>query len=200
MGLQRFVFCLAVLVASGCSTNAKAPPAVDNKPTFTDQYLIGIGDSLKVDVYKNPDLSAVVTVRPDGKITVPVAGDVSVGGQTPEQVSKTIADALGVYIRDPIVTTTVAGMGSNEYLTRVRVTGAVTSPQSLPYRNGMTVMDLVLGAGGVNEFANPGKTILYRANGEHFQVRLDRIMKNGDMTTNYPLKPGDVITVPERLF
>jgi len=115
-------------------------------------------------------------------------------------VSKVIAAALGEYIRDPIVTTTVLGLGSSEYLTRVRVTGAVGNPTSMPYRDGMTVLDVVLEAGGVNEFANAGKTTLYRASGERIQIRLDRILKGSDMSTNVNVRPGDVLTVPERMF
>ena len=91
-------------------------------------------------------------------------------------------------------------MGSNEFLTRVRVTGAVAKPTSTPYRNGMTVLDVILESGGVNEFANPSGTILYRASGEHMKIRLDKLLKGADMSTNYAVKPGDLITVPERLF
>ena len=201
MFVRKGLLLLTIAVAAGCSTQDSPSAGADPfNPIFAEQYRIGIGDTLRVDVYRNADLSVTVPVRPDGKITVPVAGDVSVGGQTPEEVSKTVATALSAYIRDPIVTTTVTGMGSSEYLTRVRVTGAVNGPQSVPYRNGMTVLDVVLEAGGVNEFANPDKTILYRASGEHLTVRLDKILKKGDMTTNYPLRPGDVITVPQRLF
>lgn len=191
---------VCAFVIAGCTTQS-APPETEDTPsdTYAEGYRIGIGDSLRIDVYRNPDLSVAVPVRPDGKITVPVAGDVLVAGQVPEEVSATIAKALGEYIRDPIVTTTVTGVGSSEYQTRVRVTGAVASPQSIPYRSGMTVMDVVLEAGGVNEFGNAGKTILYRS-GERLSVRLDRILNKGDMTTNYTLRPGDVITVPERLF
>jgi polysaccharide biosynthesis/export protein len=202
VGFQsRFIVIAALLVSSACATKSSPPPEGDAmEPAFAKEYRIGIGDSLRVDVYRNPDLSVTVSVRPDGKVTVPVAGDVLVGGQTPVEVSATIAKALSEYIRDPIVTTTVAGTGSSEYLTRVRVTGAVNSPQSIPYQNGMTVMDVVLQAGGVSEFANAGKTQLYRSSGEKFRIRLDKILKAGDMTTNYAVRPGDVITVPERLF
>lgn len=193
------VFGLSLL--SACTTKV-VPPPVDNDagPQFASEYRIGIGDNLRVDVYRNADLSVNVTVRPDGKITVPVAGDVAVGGRTPEEVSKVVAAALSEYIRDPIVTTTVVGMGSNEFLTRVRVTGAVTTPSSMQYRNGMTVLDVILESGGVTEFASPSGTVLYRANGERFKVRLDRLLKGADMSTNYAVKPGDLITVPERLF
>jgi polysaccharide biosynthesis/export protein len=192
---------LGLLIVGACETKTVPPPTDDNAgPTFTNEYRIGIGDNLRVDVYRNNDLSVNVTVRPDGKITVPVAGDVSVGGKTPEEVSKAIAAALSEYIRDPIVTTTVQGMGTNEFLTRVRVTGAVATPRSVQYRNGMTVLDLILESGGVNQFANPSGTILYRADGERLKIRLDHLLKGADMSTNYAVKPGDVITVPERLF
>jgi polysaccharide biosynthesis/export protein len=191
---------IALLLLVGCTTEVVPPPQDDTGPTFSADYKIGIGDNLRVDVYRNADLSVNVTVRPDGKVTVPVAGDVSVGGRTPEEVSKAISTALSEYIRDPIVTTTVVGLGTNEYLTRVRVTGAVAQPSSRPYRNGMTVIDVILESGGVTEFANAGGTILYRANGERLKIRLDRLLKGADMSTNYPVKPGDTITVPERLF
>jgi polysaccharide export outer membrane protein len=191
---------LAMVVIGACTTKVAPPPKDDVGPAFSSEYRIGIGDGLKIDVYRNPDLSVSVTVRPDGKVTVPVAGDVSVGGKTPEEVSKVIAAALAEYIRDPIVTTTLQGMGSNEFLTRVRVTGAVAKPTSMSYRNGMTVLDVVLDSGGVTEFANPGGTILYRASGERLKIRLDRLLDGADMSTNYAVKPGDVITVPERLF
>lgn len=191
---------VASLVLVACATTTAPPAEVDTKPAFAEEYRIGIGDNLKVDVYRNPELSVSVPVRPDGKITVPVAGDVAVGGYTPEEVSKVIATALGEYIRDPIVTTTVLGLGSSEYLTRIRVTGAVGTPTSMQYRNGMTVLDVILEAGGVSEFGNASKAVLYRSTGERVPIRLDRIMKGSDMSTNVPVRPGDVITVPERLF
>ena len=91
-------------------------------------------------------------------------------------------------------------MGSAEYSSRVRVTGAVNSPSSLPFRSGMTVLDVILEVGGPNEFANPNKTLLYRRSGEPLRIRLDRLLKGGDMSTNYRLRPGDIISVPERIL
>jgi polysaccharide export outer membrane protein len=191
----------ALILVSACSTKTAPPPSDEGAgAAFASEYRIGIADNLKIDVYRNADLSVAVTVRPDGKITVPVAGDVSVGGKTPEEVSKVVAAALSEYIREPIVTTTVVGMGSNEFPSRVRVTGAVGNPSSIPYRNGMTVLDIILQCGGVNQFASPGKTVLYRANGERLSIHLDRLLEGGDMSTNYAVRPGDIITVPERLF
>lgn len=194
------VSAVCICIMGACTTHV-APPPVDNSgPVFASEYRIGIGDNLKVDVYKNPDLSVTVIVRPDGKITVPVAGDVAVGGETPEQVSKVVAAALAEYIRDPIVTTTVLGTGASEFLTRVRVTGAVVKPTSMQYRTGMTVLDVILEAGGINQFANPSGTVLYRSSGERLKIRLDRLLQGADMSTNYTVKPGDLITVPQRPF
>lgn len=196
-----FAVCVCLLVlAAGCSTaGLTLPEDVAEGPEFIDQYIIGVGDSLAVDTYRNADLSVEVSVRPDGKITVPVAGEIMVGGMTPVAVADMIAKSLGEYLRDPIVTVTVVGMGSNEFLSRVRVTGAVNGPLSLPYRPGMTVMDVVLEAGGLTEFARPSKTILYRGQ-QSIRIRLDRILNRGDLATNMTLRPGDVISVPERIF
>ncbi|MEQ8783480.1 MAG: polysaccharide biosynthesis/export family protein [Roseibium album] len=192
---------LGLSMVWGCSSTT-APPSEPVLPEeqYIDEYLIGIGDTLQVDVYQQPDLSAVVAVRPDGKITVPVAGEIFVGSRSPEAVSELIVQRLSEYVRSPIVTVTVAGMGSSEYLSRIRVTGAVNQPTSQPYRTGMTVLDVVLEAGGLSDFAAPSRTVIYRKSGERLKVRLDRILRSGDMSTNYPLRAGDVVTVPERIF
>ena len=107
---------------------------------------------------------------------------------------------LSKFIRDPNVTVIVTEMGSDAFRSRVRVTGAVNNPISIPYRQGMTVLDMVLEAGGITEFAVPGRAKLFRRSGEHLKIELDRILKKGDMATNYGLAPGDVITIPERSF
>ncbi len=193
------LFALGLLV--GCATGGVAPPAnpVDTS-SCGDEYRIGVGDQLNVNVWRNDDLSVVVPVRPDGMISVPLAGDVLVGDQTPEQVSATIVERLATFIRDPYVTVIVTSMAADSYRCRVRVTGAVLNPLSIPHREGMTVLDVVLEAGGTNEFASPAKTIVFRANGQRLDVNLDRILKQGDMTTNYTLVPGDIVTIPERIF
>ena len=201
---QRFNALTAILLAfvlAGCASGGGAPPT-NTAPEleFTDEYRIGVGDSVRVNVWRNDDLSVTVPVRPDGKISVPLAGDVMVGDKTPEQVAGVVTERLAKFIRDPNVTVIVTEMGSDAFRSRVRVTGAVENPVSIPYRQGMTVLDMVLEAGGVTEFAVPGRSTLFRRNGDHKKISLDRILKKGDMTTNYPLAPGDVITVPERSF
>lgn len=191
-----------IAMMAGCVAPAGSPPPDVNMDVtdFAEEYKIGVGDNLRIEVWRNPDLSVNVPVRPDGKISVPLAGDILVGGKTPTTVSADLTKSLSTYIRDPYVTVIVTDMGSSDYRNRVRVTGAVDRPVSQPYRQGMTVLDMVLEAGGPNEFANLSRTVLYRASGDRVDIRLDRILRRGDMATNYSLKPGDVITVPERVF
>ncbi|MBN8727804.1 MAG: polysaccharide biosynthesis/export family protein [Xanthomonadales bacterium] len=199
---------MVILVAlAGCATASRGtpPPRIDPAAPAVSEYHIGVDDILQVSVWHNPDLDAKVPVRPDGMISVPLVGDVKAGGRTPSEVSEEIATRLATYVRDPQVTVILTELRSHEYLSRVRVTGAVRQPVSIPYRQGMTVLDAVLAAGGTTEFASPDRTELYRkdkdGNGSTaYPVRLDRILKQGDLATNYPAQPGDVITVPERVF
>lgn len=202
----------AILLISGVSLAAcaiRAPqegdtPSEQRFSTLSGDYLIGVDDRLQVTVWRNPELSVIVPVRPDGKISVPLIGDVQAGGRTPEQVAQMIREKLSNYIREPQVTVILTELRSHEFLARVRVTGAVRTQRSLPYRQGMTVLDAVLEAGGINEFAAPNRTKLYRKvapdKTEVYDVELGDILNKGRLETNYTLRPGDVITVPERLF
>jgi polysaccharide export outer membrane protein len=195
--------CLLLLAA--CTTmpaSNQAPPVAAN-PEGVANYHVGVDDQLQVTVWQNPELSVSVPVRPDGRITVPLIGDVMAGGKTPTQVSSEIQNKLKAYVRDPQVAVIVTQLRSHEYLTRVSVTGAVQHPVSAPYHQGMTVLDAILAAGGVNAFAAADNTVLYRkvdGTVKAYRVRLDKILQSGDLATNYPLQPGDVITVPTRSF
>ena len=160
-------------------------------------------DLLEVSLALEQELGITVPVRPDGMISVPLVCDVAAGGRTPGEVAKDIQERLATYVRDPQVAVILTDLRSHEYLSRVRVTGAVRQPVSLPYRPGMTVLDAVLAAGGITEFAAADRSDLHRKNAEQTQtyaVRLDRILNRGDLSTNYTVSPGDVITVPERTF
>jgi polysaccharide export outer membrane protein len=200
-----FAVCVAALL-SACATGrgSTEAPKIDPSAQAVTTYLIGVDDQLQITVWQNQDLSVSVPVRPDGKITVPLIGDVDAGGKTPEQVAAEIKDKLQSYVRDPQVAVILTALRSHEYLSRVRVTGAVRQPVSLPYRQGMTVLDAVLAAGGTTEFAAPDRTELYREdkNGvtTPYAVRLDKVLQKGDLATNYPVQPGDVVTVPMRSF
>lgn len=183
-------------------SNQPPPPA---KPLDSAApYRIGVDDIIEISVWRYPELKSTMPVRADGLITIPLVGDIQAGGRTPAEVSEEAREAMTAYIRDPQVTVIVAEMRSHEYLSRVRVTGAVRSPVSLPYRNGMTVLDAVLAAGGPTEFAAPDRSVLHRRNGTQgtvsYAVRLGAILERGELASNYAVLPGDVITVPERAF
>lgn len=170
---------------------------------LVDEYRIGVDDLVQVTVWKNPDLSVTVPVRPDGKISMPLAGEVDAGGRTPQEVAAQITDKLSHYIRDPQVAVILTELRSHEFLSRVRVSGAVREPASMPYRQGMTVLDLVLEAGGLNDFAAGNSAKLYRQSNDGMvaiPIELADILHDGAVETNYAIEPGDILTVPERLF
>lgn len=193
------------LLGMGCA--ATPAPDTDSEAVFSGSpegdYRIGADDRLQITVWRNPELSVAVPVRPDGKISVPLIGDVLAGGSTPEQVAALIKQKLTAFIREPNVTVLVVELRSHEYLSRVRVTGAVRTPRSIPYRQGMTVLDAVLEAGGTSDFAAPNRAKLYRkgkGKTNVIDIELGDILNKGKLQTNVTLRPGDVVTVPERLF
>lgn len=197
---------MSSLLLVSCATTGSAPTALPPDPgqASVADYHIGVDDLVQVSVWRNPDLGVTVPVRPDGKISVPLVGDVVAGGKTPDEVGKDIEEKLGAYVRDPQVAVILAELRSHEYLSRVRVTGAVRQPISIPYRQGMTVLDAVLAAGGLTDFAAADRSDLYRKTNEGatstYPVRLDRILNKGDLSTNFKVAPGDVITIPERVL
>ncbi|MDX1590197.1 MAG: polysaccharide biosynthesis/export family protein [Oleiphilaceae bacterium] len=211
---------LLLLMLSGCaaspySSEEKVEKALARAQEPISEYRIGPTDALRISVWRNPELSEQVTVRPDGRISMPLLGDLVARGRTPQALSGVIEEKLAEYVRQPRVSVIVAQMGSHEFSHRVRVTGAVNNPLSQPWREGMTVMDMVLGAGGVNEFAAMNRAVLYRPiqtveNGQEeprterevvaIPVRLDDILNKGRVETNYPLLPGDILSIPERRF
>ena len=196
-------FTLSILLAACATTGGPPQLPPERMSGVVDAYRIGVDDIVRVSVWRNPELDITVPVRPDGMITVPLVGDVEAGGSTPIEVADVVRERLAAYVRDPQVTVILTDLRSHEYLSRVRVAGAVERPVSIPYRQGMTVLDAVLEAGGVTEFAAADRTNLHRRQDEgdrSYAIRLDRILGRGELTTNFPVAPGDVITVPERLF
>lgn len=169
----------------------------------TPQYFIGVDDTIRINVWKNPDLSVTVPVRPDGMVSMPLIGDVKAAGLAPEDVASSIKKRLASFVRNPNVTVMVTGLKSHAYLTRIRLTGAVRKASSLNYRQGMTVLDAILEVGSITDFASPNNTKLYRnINGKTrvIQIYLGDILNDGKLETNIDLRPGDIITVPERIF
>ncbi|SRR5712691_8690767 len=202
-GLRWVGMAATALLVAGCESVPPPAEGVDRAFSNIEDYRIGADDRLQVTVWRNPELSVIAPVRPDGKISMPLLGDVAAGGHTPTEVAENIKRQLSSFLREPNVAVIVTELRSHEYLTRVRVTGAVRTPRSIPYRQGMTILDVVLEAGGVNDFASPNRTKLYRKGKDKtdvFEIELGDILNKGRLETNLFLRPGDVITVPERLF
>ena len=203
---------IAVVVGSvmllglqACSTNelpgATVQPA---RTTAVDQYsyLIGPNDSVTILVWRNPELSGSFIVRPDGKISTSLVEDVPVAGRTPTQFARDMEKILAKYIRDPVVTVSVSGF-VGPFSEQVRVIGAAAKPQSYPYRQYMTVLDLMIASGGLTEFASGNGAKLVRVkNGKQmtYDVRLDDLVRDGDISANVDILPGDIVIIPEAWF
>ena len=166
-------------------------------------YKMAVGDQLQINVWKNPELSLIEPIRPDGKISMPLIGDVLAVGLTPEELAARIEAKLSNYVKAPNVTVILTNLQGHAFLSRIRVTGSVTSNISMQYFQGMTVLDAVLEAGSVDLYADANSTKLHRRTKKgavSYDIRLKDIMEEGDMTTNIQLLPGDIITVPESTF
>lgn len=185
---------------SGLGTLPTAKPVKNQKLT---EYRIGSDDNLQIFVWRNAELSTNVPVRPDGKITIPLIEDLRATGRTPTELARDIEKALAVYVQDPIVTVMVTGF-VGPFQDRVRVVGEAAQPQALPYRSTMTLLDVMIAVGGLTDFASGNRATITRKarNGRQAQysIRLDDLLRDGDMTANVRIMPGDVIVVPEAWF
>ncbi|GAC1301505.1 MAG: polysaccharide export protein [Steroidobacteraceae bacterium] len=180
---------------AGNAADAPVPAPV------SPDYMIGPGDSLHVFVFQNDALSVTVPVRPDGKISTPLVEDMVAVGKTPSQLARDIEKSLSEYVKSPKVNVVV--MGAMSVFSQVRVIGQVVRPQALPYRDGMTVLDAVLAVGGLSQFAAGNRAHLVRTDhgkNTEIKIKLDSLVNGGDMKQNLPLRPGDVLVVPESRF
>ena len=195
-------------LASCASTQPNLPPkstsGQNSGPSvLVKSYKMAVGDQIQINVWKNPELSLSEPIRPDGKISMPLVGEVMAAGLTPEELSAIIEVRLANYVKAPNVTVILTSLQGHEFLSRVRVTGSVAQNLSMSYHQGMTVLDAILEAGSVDVYANANKTKLHRRTEKGsvaYDIRLKDIMEKGDMTTNIVLLPGDIITVPESSF
>jgi len=191
-----------LIVTSSISAQPVTTPEPSHgKAATSGEYLIGPGDTLQVFVWRNPDLTVTVPVRPDGKISTPLVEDIPAVGKTPTQLARDIEKVLSEYVRSPQVNIIVTQPASA--FSQVRVIGQVQKPQAVPYREGMAVLDAVLAVGGLATFAAGDRTQLVRTvDGKQTQtrVKLDALLNKGDMSQNLPLRPGDVLVVPESRF
>lgn len=203
-GMRSFILGIGVTLQallSACSGREEAPAMVET-PEVAPLYQIGAGDTLTIFVWRNADLTTSVTVRPDGRISVPLIEDLYVEGKMPSELSREIEAQLADYIQDPLVTVTVGGFVGT-FPQQVRIVGAATQPMAIPYRANMTLLDVVIQAGGLTEFADGNNTTLVRVQDgatKEYRVYLDDLLKDGDISANLPLLPGDILIVPETFF
>lgn len=197
-GCSRLLALLAVLLVAACGT-PPAPPTDPADAGPAEQYEIGPLDNLRVFVWRAEDLSAEVPVRPDGRISLPLVGEMVAAGKTPETLSLEITEALRAYVQNPVVSVIITGFGAVGGQT-VRVVGETGEPATIPYRTGMTALDAMIAVGGLSEFAAGNDARLIRGLGDAkdvYSLRLEDLLSRGDVSANVRLLPGDIILVPK---
>jgi polysaccharide export outer membrane protein len=193
---------LSILIAACAGRPELAPASTAEGGTTTESYRIGPGDTLKVFVWGNPALSDEVPVRPDGRISIPLLEDVEAADRTPSELSREIEQKLSAFVADPLVTVIVTEF-VGPFSEQVRVVGEALEPQAIPYRDDMTMLDVMIEVGGLTEFAAGNRATLVRtADGQErqYRVRLDDLVRDGDITANVAMQPGDVVIIPETFF
>jgi len=198
--VRRISTAVLIVTAFGMAGCAKFPPAPDKSATPSYNYLIGPLDTLQIIVWRNPDLSTSVPVRPDGKVTVPLVEDLPVIGKNATQLARDIEKALGKFIRDPVVTVIVNSF-NGPYSEQIRVIGEAAKPQALPYRQKMTLLDVMIAVGGLTDFADGNSASVLRvSDGKQYRVRLKDLVRRGDVSANIEMLPGDVVIIPQSWF
>ena len=193
----------AAAIAAGlaaCQSN-KLPPAPVDAGQGDYTYVIGAGDTVNIIVWRNPELSMSVPVRPDGKVAAPLVDEIVAQGKTSIQLARDIEGVLSKYVRDPVVTVMVSGF-VGPYSEQIRVVGEAARPQFLPYKSKMTLLDVMIAVGGLTDFASGNSaTILRTADGnKQYAVRLKDLIKRGDVSANVEMRPGDILIIPQSLF
>ncbi|MBV8458818.1 MAG: polysaccharide export protein [Acetobacteraceae bacterium] len=187
---------------AGCGGAPELPPAPPASSLPSAEYRIGPGDSLNIFVWRNPELSVVVPVRPDGRVSIPLVEDVVAIGKTPTALAREYERRLAKYVREPLVTVIVQGF-IGPIPDQIRIIGEAAQPRALPYRADMTVLDAMIAVGGLTRYAAGNDSLIIRTtNGEQrtYSVHLSSLIRDGDVTSNVALQPGDILIIPQRLF
>lgn len=195
------IVAMGVAACSGLHTLPTAKVS-DTKNATTTEYRIGSDDSLQIFIWRNPELSTAVSVRPDGRITIPLIEDLPAVGKTPTELARDIEKRLATYIQDPIVTVIMQGF-VGPFQDRVRIVGEAARPQALPYRSTMTLLDVMIQVGGITDFAAGNRatvTRLVKGKPRSYRLLLDDLLRDGDMAANVKIEPGDLIVIPEAWF
>ena len=191
-------FCV---LATGCASRIDLPmaPTVLSSQDYT--YRIGAGDSLNIIVWRNPELSMAVPVRPDGKVAAPLVEEISAQGKTSVELARDVEKQLSKYVRDPVVTVLVTGF-IGPYSQQIRVVGEAARPQFLNYKSQMTLLDVMIAVGGLTDFAAGNQATILRTGdgGQQYAVRLKDLIKRGDLSANIEMRPGDILVIPQSLF
>jgi len=195
-----------VLYLAGCSSSGDVKTVTTGEsksPTVSQPYLIGPGDRLNVFVWGNTDLSTEVTVRPDGRISTPLVEDVTASGKTPVQLAREMEKQLAQFIKNPVVTVMVQEFVGT-LAQQIRVVGEAAQPQAIPYREHLTLLDVMIAVGGLTEFASGNKASIVRTASnketQQFRVRVEDLVKYGDISANVDMRPGDILIIPEAWF
>ena len=206
MNSKRIVLTVVVVIfllhLAGCAARYPVATTEARAVGETPMYIIGSGDSLNIFVWRNPELSATTTVRPDGRITTPLIEDVQASGKTPTQLARDMEKELGTYIKNPVVTVMVGGF-KGPFSQQVRVVGQAAQPQALPFQDGMTVLDVMIAVGGITQYAAGNRATVVRnmdGSPQQFQVRLSDLLNSGDISANVGMLPGDILIIPEAWF
>ena len=190
-----------VSLVSGCSSTGGYPPAPQVADSPSLRYKIGPLDTLNVVVWRNPELSGPVTVRPDGFISMPLIGELQAAGKSPSELSLAARAALSKLVVDPVVSVVVTGF-QGVYSEQIRIVGEAARPQAVPYRQDMTLLDVMIQVGGMTDFADGNGAVLIRgsAGGKQYSLRLKDLLKRGDISANVAVMPGDIVMVPQSWF
>ena len=193
------VFLLGVIAA--CASSSAYPPAPLAAATSGYNYVVGPGDTLSISVWRNPELSLTVPVRPDGKLSTPLVDELVAQGKTTVEIARDIEKALSKLVRDPVVTVIVTNF-VGPYSEQIRVVGEATRPQALPYKQKMTVLDVMIAVGGLTDFADGNSASITRTSegDKRYSVRLKDLLQRGDTSANVEMKPGDILTIPQGWF
>lgn len=194
---------LALVPAAALAQTSAGAPVSASPASERSNYLIGAGDQLQIFVWKNPELSTEAPVRPDGKITTPLVQDIQAQGRTPSELAADLRKALSAFVQDPVVTVLVKGVAAPTNSAAIRVIGAAVTPKTVPYHSGLTALDVLIEVGGLNTFASGNRAELIRNEGggyHSYPLRLNDLVKSGDLKANVALQPGDIIRIPERWF
>lgn len=192
---------LGTLLSACSGLNTAYPPAPPATGTADYNYIVGAGDTLNIIVWRNPELSMSVPVRPDGKLSTPLVDELTAQGKSPVELARDVEKALSKFVRDPVVTIVVTSF-VGPYSEQIRVVGEAAKPQFLPYKKNMTVLDVMIAVGGLTDFADGNAASITRASegGKRYAVRLKDLIKRGDISANVEMKPGDILIIPQGWF